>query len=776
MTAKNIMKCLKKFGFSSPKELNEFQSLADLLDFKEIWMSIYEYVQEDVEAQKILHKILDNPEAYNEFIDRWTSFFRDALRNPFSKEFWARLHHVAYLHYRNGVRLSVFMAALLKIRDLFMDKLEKTDFLALKANLARFFECLGVMLAEEFYYLSIRDLQKSLWLSERQARFLATLREINFFLSAEDLTERDLAQKFCLAMVENLGLSLAWIGRLKGEKLIFVGGFPEDHPRLKEIPQSLNAFRGNLKPYLEKFLSKEPIVINEVSKNENLGSLREFLQKHGLNSIAVVPIHDEKDLYGALFLYHKEKNYFLPDEIQILQEISRDLSVTFKRLKYQKNLEYKLYIDEITSLPNARGFLRSVEKFFRFNGNKNHKLAIIVTDIVHFSEINQILGHIKGDEILKEIARRLTEFLGREGIVGRVGADEFAVTIKFSFLDELSKYLEKLRQTLSRPFEIEKQNIRLNFGLGVSIWPEHGRSPREILAKASSAVRLVSRTPDGGLMFYEAEKAKTSLAKLNLLSRMEKALKNDELELFFQPKINLDSRSISGFEGLLRWRDKERGIVPPGEFIPVLEESQLMIDVGYKVVEQAADFARKIEKETGNPLKISVNLSVRQLKSGNFALNFLEILKRYSIPVERIELEILETMLLEDEAMAEINRLREAGAALVLDDFGTGYSSFRHLFQLGRIGIKIDRTFLEHVPDQRDHVVMLMALVSMARGMDLNVVAEGLETREQLAFITGLGVDEVQGFYFAPPMPAEEALQFLTSFNPELYFWSRKQN
>ncbi|WP_157627913.1 bifunctional diguanylate cyclase/phosphodiesterase, partial [Thermodesulfatator autotrophicus] len=706
--------------------------------------------------------------------DKAFTFLEAFFEDVFKPGFYEKILDLSSKHLKAGITPAILMSLCESLKMKIIQELrnlksfDDKDF----CTVSRFFALLATYFFQAYYNLLFERLTKNLEQLSRKNRFLSLIREINLLIFPENISEKELFEKACHILVKEGGYSLAWIGLIENDQIIFKGAFPEDHPYLKHLPKELEEFMGtDLRKYAKDFLAGHPVIINDINQDEAYKVRRDKIKPYNLNSIAIVPLFLNEKIAGGVFLYHSQANFFASDEIKLLHEVGRDISIGLRHIRQQERLEKALFKDDLTGLPNEKALVIELASLAIEATKDDFSVAIIRTDIIDFSAINQSLGYTAGDKILKELARRLKELLkNKKGIIARTGPDEFSIAYLFEDLSHLKSFLSSLKEIMRKPFWINQSELRLEIGLGVAVYPKQGNDIIDVYEKAAVALKNVFRQKGGGTAFYSPEHSLDILKKFSLLGELERAIKQKELLLFYQPRINLQTREVVGFEALLRWKHPDRGIIPPLEFIPILEESHLILEVEPLIWEIIAKFWGRIREKFPH-LKVSVNISASQLKEKRFVEKLKDYLKTYEISKEAIELEITESLLLDPVAERNVKNLCAEGFSLALDDFGTGYSSFQYLKNLRGMDIKIDRSFIAKVPDDREQVSLVMAMVSMARGLNLRTVAEGIERREQLAFITGLGVDEVQGFYFSRPLPWQNALNFLESYNPREFFW-----
>jgi diguanylate cyclase (GGDEF)-like protein len=419
--------------------------------------------------------------------------------------------------------------------------------------------------------------------------------------------------------------------------------------------------------------------------------------------------------------------------------------------------------DDLTGLANRKGLVAETRRVLAQTQWYGSRSALIMLDLDRFKEVNDALGHPVGDEVLRRVAERLKAALRPDDLVARLGGDEFAVLLR-SVRDERAalEVADRLSAALDERLEVNGQLIDVEASIGIAIAPEHGIDYEALMSRADVAM-YQAKEDRTGPQVYDARRDASSSSRLGLLSALRLALSNDELELHYQPKARLADGSVSGVEALVRWRHPVRGLVPPDDFIPVAEQSGLMHRLTDAVIDMAL---RQVGEwsELGLHVPIAVNVSFRDLLDDQFADRLARRLHDQALPPGLITLEITERVLTSDmdRARRTLDALRALGVRLSLDDFGTGWSSLRLLRELPVSEIKIDRSFVSRVSVDDEDATVVRALVGLAHGLGLGVVAEGIETPVTWSTIAALGCDAAQGWHIARPMPADAATEWLT--------------
>lgn len=434
---------------------------------------------------------------------------------------------------------------------------------------------------------------------------------------------------------------------------------------------------------------------------------------------------------------------------------------TFSDLTEQKlaaeRIHLLAYHDAITDLPNRSLFLELTGQALAETRRDKRGGAVLLADLNRFKPINDNFGHEAGNALLREVAARFRCSMRDGDIIARIGDDEFAVALfEQGHNEKAGVVAQRLLASLDDPFHVLGHEVRISASIGISVYPEDGGSIEALLRNADVALYRAKQTGNSAYVFYSEEMNERSLERLTVEAGLRRALKQNELVLHYQPKVDIATGALIGAEALLRWQHPERGLVPPGEFIPIAEESGLIVSLGEWVLEEACRRARQWHDAGRRPIRIAVNLSARQFIPG-LADNIRQLLKRHGLPAEWLELEITESMLMNsvDEVTQMMDELTGMGIALSLDDFGTGYSSLSYLKRFPIETIKIDRSFVRGTPEDSDDCAIAAAIVSMSKQLKLRVIAEGVETGAQAQFMRSLGCDEIQGFLISPPVAVD---------------------
>jgi len=428
------------------------------------------------------------------------------------------------------------------------------------------------------------------------------------------------------------------------------------------------------------------------------------------------------------------------------------------RKRAEGRIHHLAFFDSLTNLPNRALFGQLADQAMIESRRKDSHGAFLFIDLNRFKPINDTLGHEVGDRVLQEIANRFRNCLRGADVVCRLGGDEFVVGLfDITTRDHAGLVAQKLLASLDDPIIIDDGELKLGAAIGVSVYPEDGTDAETLLRLADIAMYRAKETGPDAFTFYSQDMNVRAVDRLNVENGLRRAIARDELKLYYQPKVNIATGAIIGAEALVRWLHPERGMVPPSEFIPVAEESGLIVHIGTWVMEAACKQARTWLDAGFPPMHIAVNLSARDFSIG-LPQRVDQLLKDHGIGPEWLELEITEGMLMNntETVITMMNEISALGIALSLDDFGTGYSSLSYLKRFPIDTLKIDRSFVINIPDDGNDCAIAGAIISMSKQLKHNVIAEGVETLDQLAFLKSLGCDEIQGYLFSPPVPPEK--------------------
>ena len=439
-----------------------------------------------------------------------------------------------------------------------------------------------------------------------------------------------------------------------------------------------------------------------------------------------------------------------------------------ERKASEQRIHRLAYYDALTHLPNRTLFQDRLHTALQAAERQKSWVVLMFLDLDRFKPINDSLGHAAGDRMLKDMATRLLGCVDDDDTVARMGGDEFTLLLqpranRQIALNRAIHVAEQILASLVKPFVLEGREFFVTASIGIALSPQDGNELSQLMKNADTAMYHAKERGKNNFQFYQADMNASALERLELESDLRHALEQNEFVLYYQPQFSGDGKRLTGAEALLRWRHPRRGLVPPGDFIPVLEELGLVVDVGDWVISEACRQLKNWHQTKVRVPKVSVNISARQFSDGQLGTRIATILKETGLPPACLELELTESILMREvcEAMQILDGLKNLGLSIAVDDFGTGYSSLNYLKQFPIDVLKIDRTFVDGLPSGEQDAQIARAIIAMAHSLNLAVIAEGVETQEQLDFLREHGCDEVQGYLFGRPMPANKfAAQF----------------
>ena len=435
-------------------------------------------------------------------------------------------------------------------------------------------------------------------------------------------------------------------------------------------------------------------------------------------------------------------------------------------IKKSENLMHSMvYNDYLTGIPNRLFLSVEITKLLSVAKENNTKLAVIGIDLDNFKDLNDLYGHSVGNEILKKTAQKLKLYTSDKGmVIGRLGGDEFVVVIPNVKDDEyINQTCNDVRKLINTFYDICESNITINISVGVSIYPDNCDNYEDLMRQTDMAVHTAKSRGRNCIVFYDEEIGKANFKRINIEINLKPAIENDEFSLYYQPKVSVDGKDILGFEALLRWNSKELGFVSPADFIPVAEQSDLIVSMSDWVMRKAMVQNLKWKKQFGTMYPVAVNLSAKQIHKPDFLSKAIKLIEELNYPPEYLELEITESMLMskDSDSRKSFETLRGMGVKISMDDFGTGYSNLSYLSSFPLDKLKIDRRFVTDIDSSKGNQQIVNAIIMLAQAFNLSLIAEGVEGGKELKYLQSKGVDVIQGFYFSKPLPPEQVYDFV---------------
>lgn len=488
------------------------------------------------------------------------------------------------------------------------------------------------------------------------------------------------------------------------------------------------------------------------------------------SSLQKVKIAEEKSFRSYQSL--RQVNLELAAAYNQVAEAQRELTYQYDELiekqkmleKSDKELEYLAYHDPVTGVFNKASMKKYINELISLK--KCNEFAIMIVDIDNFKYINDTMGHSFGDQILSEFGSRLGNLAGKGSTIYRLGGDGFVIVIE-GYKDKalVEKLAVKILKDFRIPFDIKGSRVFMTISMGVSVYPEHGDSMDELLKNADIALYKAKETGKNRIVFYNKPMNEAISERVSIEKHLRTALINNEFELHYQPQLDIKNNKISGFEALIRWNSPELGFVSPVRFISIAEDSHMIVPIGEWVLRNACMYIKKLHRRGYSDVSISVNISMLQLLQDDFVENVLAILNCTELDPCYLELEITESILMESyELIAQkLKLLKDSGIKIALDDFGKGYSSLYYLRQLPISTLKIDKSFIDTIGTEGKHKSLTNLMVKIGKTMGLSVVAEGVETQEQLDYLTKYKCDKYQGYLFSKPVPPDKVMEILSA-------------
>ena len=452
--------------------------------------------------------------------------------------------------------------------------------------------------------------------------------------------------------------------------------------------------------------------------------------------------------------------------------LERSIRYAIERKRTEERIYHMAFYDSLTELPNRILFQDRLRLAIANAERYKHMSAVLFLDIDNFKRINDTFGHFLGDRLLKEVAGRLSSIMRKcdsvmrdaPDLFARLGGDEFTVLLNvISDLEDAAKVATRINETISMPFNLDGYEIFITSSIGIAIYPLDGEEIDSLLKNADAAMYHAKGHGKNNYQYYKQYMNAAAFERLTLENDLRRALERNEFLLYYQPLVDVNTGAMTGLEALIRWQHPDRGIVPPSEFIPLAEETGLILPISEWVLKTACEQSKTWQAEGHKPVPVSVNLSSQQFDQKDFIKTLSGILNDWGVRPRDLILEITEGTILQNTktAFASLHALTEMGLLLVIDDFGTGYSSLSYLKRFPIHAIKIDRSFVKEISADSDNAAIAMAIISMAHSLRLKVVAEGVESEEQLAFLCRQRCDEAQGYLFSHPLPPGEISKLL---------------
>lgn len=501
----------------------------------------------------------------------------------------------------------------------------------------------------------------------------------------------------------------------------------------------------------------EPVFVADILSDPLWEDYTELVRPFGYRSCWSMPIRSyQGQVLGTFALYSREVGVPSAEQNDLISMAAHLAGIAIERRQSEERIQFMAHHDALTGLPNRVLFDERVASALQQARVTGQWVALAFLDLDNFKLINDTLGHHAGDELLRIVAGRMLACVRKSDMIVRVGGDEFIILLN-GLPPESSimlSRLEAIRAAIGAPLVLAGRSLQVSCSMGVVCYPDHGQSATELLANADSAMYRAKEVGRNNLQVFNAEMASKAHEKLLRHEELRDAVTRGEFVLHYQPQMNMKTGRIFAAESLLRWQHPERGLVSPGEFIPLAEETGLIVPIGDWVLNEACRQNRAWQDAGLPPIVVSVNVSARQFKERNWVSRVAEALEESGLAARYLELELTESLIMQDvgTAIATMHELEALGVHLAIDDFGTGYSSLSALKSFPVRRLKIDRSFVQDIPGDEDDKAITGAIISLAQKLQMQVIAEGVETQEQVDFLAASGCDDIQGYFISRPV------------------------
>ena len=572
----------------------------------------------------------------------------------------------------------------------------------------------------------------------------------------------DLYNRACETAVEHGEFEMAWIAVIDRDenRIVPVAWAGHDEPVMSVIKGHFASSEGTLEGKTlaaRAIREKAPIVSNDVQSDESLifGNMH---AQSGVRSLAVFPLIVSGNAIGVLALYTSKPEFFDAAGLLLLTELAGNIAFAVDHLERQERLDRLSNYDTLTGLQNRRSFLERVTQYMLSAADAGHKMAVFLIDLERFKKLNDSLGRSAGDALLKQVADWLVQNAENVNLVARLDADHFAVVLpKVMYESHVARALEKtIAAFMKHEFILGDAVYRMAAKIGVAVFPDDGGDADTLFNNAEAALKKAKMSRDRYL-FYAQKMTETVALSLGIENRLRRALEREEFVLHYQPKVSIASGKLTGAEALIRWNDPVSGLTLPGRFIPILEDTGLIHDVGRWALRKAIEDYQRWRNNRLPAVRIAVNVSPLQLRNQNFLAEIRQAISVAEDAAAGLQLEITESVIMQDvnHSIGSLLAIRAMGVTIAIDDFGTGFSSLNYLAKLPVDTLKIDRSFVVEMVSAAGGLTLVSVIINLAHALKLNTVAEGVETEEQLRQLELLGCDEMLGYLFGKPVPVE---------------------
>ena len=509
--------------------------------------------------------------------------------------------------------------------------------------------------------------------------------------------------------------------------------------------------------------TRQTVVVRDIQSDPLWADFRQLAKEHGLAACWSSPIFDSQQrVMGTFAVYYREPRSPSADHMRVVEMATHTAAIAIERALAGQRIEHLAYYDALTALPNRSLFHDRVSQVLMRAERDGKEMAILFIDLDRFKTINDSLGHDIGDRLLQAVAQRMSSCLREADTVSRLGGDEFVVLLPETGAQGAAHVAQNILERAVGPYDIAGNQLSITSSIGISLYPHDGANVETLIKNADTAMYHAKDNGAATYQFFTHEMNRAVFERLTVENGLRHALDTGEFVLYYQPQVEIKTGRTIGAEALIRWRHPQLGILPAARFIEVAEETGLIVAIGEWVLHEACRQNREWQLQGLTAIPVAVNLSARQLRK-HIAQTMVRALDGTGLDARWLDLELTEHVMMQDAetTLTTLGSLRDMGVKLSIDDFGTGYSSLAYLKRLPIDRVKIDRSFIRDITEDPDDRAIASAIIGMGHTLRLKVVAEGVETQPQLAFLQAEGCDEAQGYLFGRPMPAAEFADFL---------------
>ena len=601
---------------------------------------------------------------------------------------------------------------------------------------------------------------------KRAHRALQAISECNKSMVRANF-ETELLHEFCSILVKRGGYRFAWVGQVQSASKDIVpvasAGFDDGYLEARRFSWNEDELGGG--PVGIAVRTGNVVVIGNLELDPRFKPWRKEAVRRGYASMIALPLKTGSMTGGVLNIYSSEQNAFDKEETELLLQLSDDLAYGMQSLRTRIEIAKQAWHDSLTGLPN-RSLLRDrMRQAMAASKRTDHMLAILFLDLDGFKLINDQYGHASGDALIREVSARLVASVRAGDTVSRLGGDEFVILLDVASIEEMRQCIARIMGEIRKPISLDGQDAMISSSIGVTLYPQNDADADALIRHADMAMYQAKQAGRNCYRIFDVNMDLSARIGFQMRDRIAQAIDRLEFCLYYQPKVNLRTGRLFGVEALIRWNHPEKGLLPPVEFLPFAEGSDLIVRIGDWVIEEAL---RQVSAwhEAGIDIEVSVNVASEQLHEAGFSAKLKAAIDRYpNIEPKHLELEVLESTALQDMRLVKqvLGECKALGVVLSLDDFGTGYSSLAYLRHLPVDMLKIDQSFVRDMIEDKEDLAVIEGVISLAKIFDLDLIAEGVESAEHGRMLLNLGCDKAQGYGIAKPMRAESLQEWLVA-------------